>query len=83
MTESKLAVQLNFANNSYIATYNVISVVLVLSMVRLAIGRILISDLVVTRPGPIMLFKLPILSNGPKFSLLCPNYAPLYPIMLH
>ena len=37
------------------------------------------------RPEPIMLFKLPImlLSNAPKFSLLCPNYAPLCPIMLH
>ena len=38
-----------------------------------------------SRPGPIMLFKLPImlLSNAPKFSLLCPNYALLWPIMLH
>ena len=37
------------------------------------------------RPEPIMLFKLPImlLSNAPKFSLLCPNYAPVCPIMLH
>ena len=37
------------------------------------------------RPGPIMLFKLLImlLSNASKFSLLCPNYAPLCPIMLH
>ena len=34
------------------------------------------------RPGPIILFKLPIilLNNAPKFSLLCPNYAPLCPI---
>ena len=32
-----------------------------------------------------MLFKLPItlLSNAPKFSALCPNCAPLCPIMLH
>ena len=31
------------------------------------------------RPAPIMLFKLPImlLSNTPKFALLCPIYAPL------
>ena len=38
-----------------------------------------------TKPGSIMLFKLPImlLSNAPKFSLLCLNYAPLYPVMLH
>ena len=38
-----------------------------------------------SRPERIMLFKLPImlLSNAPKFSLLCPNYAPLCPIMLH
>ena len=38
-----------------------------------------------TRHEPIMLFKLPImvLSIAPKFSLLCPNYAPLWPIMLH
>ena len=37
------------------------------------------------RPGPIMLFKLPIilLSNAPKFSLLCPNYALLCLFMLH
>ena len=37
-----------------------------------------------TRHEPIMLFKLPImlLSNAPKFSLLCPNYAPLWLIML-
>ena len=37
------------------------------------------------RPEPIMLLKLPIvmlLSNAPNFSLLCPNYAPLCPIML-
>ena len=41
--------------------------------------------LVRSRPERIMLFKLPImlLSNAPKFSLLCPNYAPLCPIMLH
>ena len=40
---------------------------------------------IVDRPAPIMLFKLPImlLSNVPKYSLLCPNYAPLCPIMLH
>ena len=40
---------------------------------------------VVIRSEPIMLFTLPImpLSNAPKFSLLCPNYAPLCPIMLH
>ena len=39
----------------------------------------------INRPEPIMLFKLPImlLSNAPKCSLLCPNYAPLWPIMLH
>ena len=47
-----------------------------------------LADIIVkvqTRPEPIMLFKLPImlLSNAPKFSLLCPNYAPLCPIMLH
>ena len=32
-----------------------------------------------------MLFKLPImlLSNAPKYSLSCPNYAPLWPIMLY
>ena len=37
------------------------------------------------RPEPIMLFKLHImlLSNAPTFSLLCPNYAPLWPIILH
>ena len=36
-------------------------------------------DIQHTRPEPIMLFKLPImlLSNAPKYSLLCPNYAPL------
>ena len=36
------------------------------------------------RPEPIMLFKLPImlLSNAPKFSLLRPNYAQLWPIVL-
>ena len=41
--------------------------------------------LMLTRPEPIMLLKLPImlLSNAPNFSLLCPNYAPLCPIMLH
>ena len=40
---------------------------------------------ILSRPEPIMLLKLPImlLSNAPKFSLLCPNYAPLCPIMLH
>ena len=37
-----------------------------------------------TKHGLIMLFKLPImlLSNTQKLSLLCPNYAPLWPIML-
>ena len=32
-----------------------------------------------------MLFKLPIvlLSIAPKFSLLCPNYAPLWLSMIH
>ena len=37
------------------------------------------------RHKPIVLFKLPImlLSIAPKFSLLCPNYAPLCPIMLN
>ena len=36
------------------------------------------------RPEPIMLLKLPImlLSNAPKFSLLCHHYAPVYPIKL-
>ena len=29
------------------------------------------------RPGPIILFKLPIMLLS-KFSLLCPNYAPLH-----
>ena len=45
----------------------------------------IISYYIHIRPEPIMLFKLPImlLSNAPKFSLLCPNYAPLCPIMLH
>ena len=40
---------------------------------------------VLNRSGPIMLFKLSIilLSNAPKFSLLCLNYAPLCSIMLH
>ena len=39
----------------------------------------------IARPGPIMLFKLPImlLSNVSNVSLLCPNYAPVCPIMLH
>ena len=42
-------------------------------------------QLIVCKPEPIMLLKLPImlLSNAPNFSLLCPNYAPLCPIMLH
>ena len=33
----------------------------------------------------LMLFKLPImvLSNAPKIFLLCPNYAPFCPIILH
>ena len=37
------------------------------------------------RPEPIMLFKSPVmlLNNALKFSLLCSNYALLYPIMLH
>jgi len=36
-----------------------------------------------TRPDPIMLLKLPImlLSNDPKFCLLCSSYAQLCPIM--
>ena len=38
-----------------------------------------------TRPEPIMVFKLPIkiLSNASKFSLSCANYAPLCPIMFY
>ena len=37
------------------------------------------------RHALIMLFKLPImlLSNAPNFSLLCPNYAQMFPVMLH
>ena len=38
-----------------------------------------------SKPGPIMLFKLPIilLRKAPKFSLLCPNYAQLCFIIPH
>ena len=46
--------------------------------------QIILSHVIIegTRLVP-MLFKLPIvlLSNAPKFSLLCPNYAPLWPII--
>ena len=46
---------------------------------------VLMQEMLLVRPGYIMLFKLPImfLSNAPKFSLLCPNYALLCPVMLH
>ena len=53
MAESKLAIQLNFADNSY---YDLFSVVFALSM--LGLGRILISDLVVTN---LLMYSLPVM----------------------
>ena len=43
------------------------------------------SAFITTTHTPIMLFKLPImlLSNAPNIALLCPNYAPMFPVMLH
>ena len=53
MAESKLAGPLNFADNS---CYDLFSVVFVLSM--LGLGRILISDLVVTN---LLMYSLPVM----------------------